>query len=297
MVENWSYYNHALIQHVPPHKTPDTSCLHESAFWNAPWGGRPLFAKWTTDFDCFDQLPWWYCIKDTPFSFTDVNAKRRYEINKGLKNFEVRQIDPRDYKERLFEVQVAAFSDYPEKYRPSVNKHAFLEDVESWHFRYITFGAFSKETGLLCGYNFIAFAESRCIRFLVQKTMPAYEKQGINAALVYGILDHYSDFLQAGGYICDGERSINHETAFQAYLEKYFGFRKAYCRLNIRYRPGFGWIVRFLYLFRKPLLKLDHIGIIHSVNAVLSMEHIRKECAKNGITANSSAVLTGKGQT
>jgi len=65
------------------------------------------------------------------FFLTDVNAKRRYEINKGLKNFEVRQIDPRDYKERMFEVQVAAFADYPEKYRPSVNKDAFLENVES----------------------------------------------------------------------------------------------------------------------------------------------------------------------
>lgn len=46
--------------------------------------------------------------------------------------------------------------------------------------------------------------------------------------MVARILEDNNDRLNKGFYINDGARSIRHETAFQDYLEKYFGFRKAY---------------------------------------------------------------------
>ena len=109
------------------------------------------------------------------------------------------------------------------------------------------------------------------------KTMPAMEKFAVNAALVYGILNYYNEFLKSGGIICDGARSINHETHFQDYLEKYFGFRKAYCKMHIVYNPKVKWLIKLLYPFRQILGKLDEIGTVHQVNAVLRMDEIARE--------------------
>ncbi len=112
------------------------------------------------------------------------------------------------------------------------------------------------------------------------KTVPAYERKGANAALINGILSYCAADLADGGYICDGQRSLNHETAFQDYLEKYFGFRKAYCNLHMAYRPSVRWLIPILRIFRKPLKKMNDIGIIHSINAVLGMDEIARGCAK-----------------
>lgn len=92
-------------------------------------------------------------------------------------------------------------------------------------------------------------------------------------------MEYYKRQLSEGKYICDGARSINHDTQFQNYLEKYFLFRKAYCRLNIAYKPKIGGIVKFLYYFRKPLKAFDSVGIIHPINAILKMEEISR-CTK-----------------
>lgn len=112
---------------------------------------------------------------------------------------------------------------------------------------------------------------------MFKKTIPRFEKFAINAALVEGILNYYTDFLSSGGIICDGARSVNHETAFQDYLEKYFEFRKAYCRLHIEYRPKIRWIVKCLFPFRNLLKKYDGIGAVHKINGILKMEEILRQ--------------------
>lgn len=242
------------------------------ALFGTSGGGISLLARWTTDFDCGKETNWWYVIADKPFNLQSLKAKRRYEINKGLNNFEVHKINPIDYAEDIYEVQIAAFAAYPEKYRPTVDHDSFIENVLHWQEENV-YGAFHKESGKLCGYSYITIKPS-FINFDVLKTIPYYEKFGLNAALVYRLVDDYNELLSNGGFICDGERSINHETAFQDYLEKYFNFRKAYCTLNIAYNPKIKWLVKTLYLFRKVLLKLDNINIIHLVNALLKMEDI-----------------------
>lgn len=243
-----------------------------TALFGASGGGVSLLARWTSDFDCGKETNWWYVIADKPFNLQSIKAKRRYEINKGLNNFEVRKINPVDYAEDIYEVQVAAFSAYPEKYRPTVDHDSFVENVSHWQKENV-YGAFHKESGKLCGYSYITI-KSNFINFDVLKTIPSYEKYGLNAALVYRLVDDCNELLSNGGFICDGERSVNHETAFQDYLEKYFNFRKAYCTLNIAYNPKIKWLVKTLYLFRKLLLKFDNISKIHLVNALLKMEHI-----------------------
>ena len=241
------------------------------------WGGTPLLARWTTDFDCGYENGWWYIVKDSPFDPSSLKAKRRYEITKGTRYFDVKRIRPEAYAEELYSVQVAAFSGYPTKSRPHVEHDAFVKSVSNWGAA-IIYGAFFRESGELAGYAMLHQISDRWMEFNVLKTVPAFEKYAVNAAIVSAILAAFESYLASGGIICDGSRSINHETHFQDYLEKYFGFRKAYCKLHIAYHPKIKWVIRAIYPFRLLLQKLDGIGFIHQINAVLKMEEITRSC-------------------
>lgn len=270
-INGWKYYNHAAIPTTAPHETPDISPITDGSIWKI--SGSPLLARWTTEFDCGYETNWWYVIKDVPFDISNLKTKRRYEINKGIKNYDVKEIDPVNYTEELCNVQIAAYSAYPEKYRPTVNRTEFISSVLHWG-SFVCIGAFDRESGMLCGYSLLSKERETCVDFKVMRTNPECEKNGINAALVEGILRYFYSFLKHGGYICDGARSINHETSFQDYLEKYFGFRKAYCKLHIAYNPKLKWVIRLLYPIRRLLMKMDGIGVLHSLNAVLRMQEI-----------------------
>ena len=171
---------------------------------------------------------------------------------------------------------MAAFSSYPEKYRPTLDEKTFLNSLDKWN-DYIVLGAFSRENNELCGYAQLSYESDRFIGFNALKTKPNHEKNAVNTGLVEGVLSYFDDFLKNGGYICDGARSINHETAFQDYLEKYFEFKKAYCNLHIAYNPKIKWVIKLLYPFRKLLRMFDRFGFVHKINAILMMEQLVRE--------------------
>lgn len=274
-IDGWKYYNHAAVPSTAPHEEANVLPIKDGSIWNMD--GSPLLARWTTEFDCGYETNWWYVIKDTPFDIETLKAKRRYEINKGNKHFLVREIEPAQWAECLYEVAIAAFATYPESYRPNVSYDQFTADIKRWDF-YKVYGAFSVEDDTLCGYACLTKRNGtgKYIDFSVMKAIPEREKLGLNAAMVYKIVADHNEFLSSGGYICDGARSINHETAFQDYLEKYFGFRKAFCRLHIAYRPPVDVLISLLYPFRKLLSKMGSAGIVGKCNALLRMEEIHR---------------------
>ena len=276
----WKYYKRAAVPVCAPHETADTAPIKDGTIWNIE--GHPILARWTDSWDCDHATSFWYVIKDTPLDIASLKSKRRYEINKGRRNFDVRLIDPAQYADELYAVTVAAYSGWPEKYRPHEDESKFKSDIAAWKDLTI-FGAFNTADGKMAGYVRLNDRGSY-VDFSVLRTRPEMEKLGVNAAMVAGILDHYADRLAANAegpckfYICDGARSMVHETAFQDYLEKYFGFRKAYCRIHIKYRPPVAAIVRLLYPLRNVLIRFDGIGSIHSINGVLKMEETARDC-------------------
>lgn len=273
-IEGWQYYNHARIPTSPPTVPAAVEAMAKEGFWHDS-RGTVLLARWTSEFDCRRETGWWYIIKDTPLDMDAMKAKRRYEITKGQKHFQVRPIVPKEYGRELYRVEQAAFAAYPAKYRPQVDWDAFAAGLPNWE-DCLVYGAFSRETEELAGYGLLRYAAPDFLDFLVLEADPAWEKQGVNAAIVAGILEENRDFLQRGGILCDGARSIHHETNFQDYLEKYFGFRRAYCTLHLAYPPKIRWAVRAAYPFRRLLARLDGIGVVHQLNGVLKMEEIVK---------------------
>ena len=273
MDSEWKYYNHALISALPPHESPHLEATKEKGFWKIG-GGYPLLARWDTDFDCDIETAWWYVIKDTPFDISSIKSKRRYEINKGKRFYDVREILACDYKEELYEVTVNAYSQWPEKYRPKVEKNIFIKNLNSVN-ESVMFGGFDRESNKLCGYS-ILNETNHHVEFSVLRVNPESERNAINAAMVAAIVEKYNDRLGDDFYINDGSRAIRHETAFQDYLEKYFGFRKAYCKLNIKYRFPIGIIVTLLYPVRKRISSDSSLG--SKLLGLLKMEEIRRSC-------------------
>ena len=266
--DGWMYYNHAAVPTTPPHELPNTDLIKDGNIWNI--GGIPLLARWTTDFDCGYETNWWYVIKDTPFDIASLKSKRRYEINKGNKFFEIRRIDSEQFVEELFCIRTRNMETYPEKYRQVFDADSWRQEIRKFSQSYSVYGAFNRESGLLCGYANVMM-NGKCANLVEVKVLPECERLAIHAAIVYGVLQDLAEFL-TDGYVCDGARNINHETAYQDYLEKYFGFRKAYCKLNIAYNPKIGWVVRLLYPFRNLLMKFDGVKPVHLINSVLKME-------------------------
>ena len=271
-MKKWKYYNHAMIPMAAPHEEIDVE--PNKKFWKD--NKKALFARWTSEFDCGYETNWWYVIKDEPFDITTLKSSYRYKINKGIRNFDVRVINPIDYIDELLDIFIEAFASWPAKYRPQFTYGDAKELAQKLSIdpTMICFGAFYRETGELCGFMQAPTYETYT-GLQVQRVKPAYEKLQINAALVYGLIANNSKKLETGNfYILDGARSISHETNFQDYLEKYFGFRKAYCKLHIAYNPKVKWIITVLYPFRKLLHRFDDIGFVHQINSVLYMEEL-----------------------
>lgn len=279
MDKRWKYYNHAIIPTCEPHVVPDVSLLENREWFRSDkWGGKVFFAVWTADFDCGYETGWWYTIKDSPFDITSLKSNRRYKITKGMRNFDVRRIDVADYKKEMFDVTVAAYEDYPENLRLNITKEDFCGSIDSWsgendH----VYAAFHKTEKKMCAYIYL-YEGKKDIELHVLKSIPSYEKLQVNAAIIYYALCDMEKKLAGGKYISNGWRNINHATThFPDYLEKYFGFRKAYVKLHIKYRPGFRVLIKILYPFRKIVSKLDKYRHFHMANSVLKMEEIRRE--------------------
>ena len=268
----WKYYNHAMIPDCAPHEPVDTTPIDDGSLWNT--AGSPLLARWTSDFDCGYEANWWYCLKDTPFDIAALPSKKRYEINKGKKNFTVKEIEPVQNTEGILAVQRNAWASYPEEYRPMFDESKLRTDIQEWC-SYRVFGAFSVETNELCAYACLIEHQS-WVDFAVLKANPASEKLAVNAAIVAGICEFYSDRLSREFYICDGERNVVHQTYFQDYLIKYFDFRRAYCKLNISYRAAVSIAVGCLYPFRNMIHRHNKSKLFSKIDAVLLMEEISR---------------------
>ncbi len=271
MVE-WRRYNGALIPQEPPHIEPSPEDVERGK----KLGGY-RFMTYTTDFDCKEETPWWYVIKDDPIDLQTVKSSVRYKINKGMRYVDIRRIDHRAYGKELY----CCYRKAQERYRAhegNISEEAFVAALQQDPSEY--YGAFFRENGQLVAYvkNVV---QGDCVNMSVIKYDPEYLKYQISAALTYQVI---LDYINGGRckYVLDGQRAIRHKTNIQEYLEDYFGFRKAYCRLQMVYSPVMKLLVTLLYPFRNVMEKLagDRV-LLNNVASVLKMEEIRRGCRRN----------------
>ncbi len=236
---------------------PDTYPHEEVKIQDFSWIGRCLFAKWTENFDCAEETQFWYIIKDNIFDINSVNAKRRYEIKKGIKHFYVKEIKDLNLVDDVYSVHLESLLGY-DKQRVTVPQK---DEFDKWTRHSIQrsdcalLGVFDRDDDRLCGYS-DCYLRGKYIPISSLKTRVSCEARNVNFALLYGIIEHFAEELSNGCYLCDGTRNVLHETNFQDFLIKYFGFRRAYCELKLRYRGCMKLFIHIIFPFRKALGKL-----------------------------------------
>ena len=85
-----------------------------------------------------------------------------------------------------------------------------------------------------------------------------------NTYPMYGLIYEMNRYyLEEKGvsFVCDGVRSITGHSNIQNVLEDKFKFRKAYCDLQVYYKPWLGVAVKLLFPFR-TLIKHPKVAAI-----------------------------------
>lgn len=249
-------------------------CIIKYPFLEIGGGGTPLFARWTEDFDCNEETEFWYTILDHPFDISQVKSKHRYYIKQGMKNFDVRRLNREEFEENRNRILEILNNVRVDDYHLEAAKDISIPASNEFYL-----GAFEKDTDYMVGWALITEYEGYA-SFTSLKALPEYEKKSINAAIVYALVELYKDRFGKNFYISNGTRTINHPTQFNAYLRRMFEFRKAYCRLRIRYRWFVKPLIIVLYCFRTKIEDKGEQskGLIHQIAAVLRMEEIARSC-------------------
>ena len=277
MNNEWEYYNHALVPTLPPHIDPDISWMKDSDRWKEYAGGKmPLFARWVSNFDCTEETEWWCIIKDTPFDIMSLKSNRRSLITRGLKRVDVKVIIPADYAEQMSNILVKEWKYYDDSYEEGNDRQKLTDDFKKLTMKNLGnaeyLGAFLKDTDTMIGYAIYNLFDD-WIEYSVVKTDPEYLNTQVNAALAYFGVERY---MRPGSkYIHGGWRTVIHESNYQEYLMKNFGFRKAYCKLHIQYRPLMQIAVNVLYPLRGMIKKVKNKWI-YTVWCALQQEEIRR---------------------
>lgn len=270
------YYQHSYIQNIVEKPISETLSFKEIENNYTSKREGAYFASYITEFDCREETKWWFTIKSDEYDLSQLPSKKRYEITKAKKFCNSKKISPLDYKTELFECYKKSFEAYPEIYRPAnFDYESFCKSCEEWcKEEYSVYACYYKENNLLIGFNLVTLKEN-ILGLTMQKTNPEYEKYNSNASLIDCMLNDWNEKLKDKEVIIsNGSRSIKQQTNFNSYLEKYFGFRKAYAKLRIVYKFPIGIIVKILKPFRF-LLKNTKNPFLYNVYCVLKMDSLR----------------------
>lgn len=275
-IPGWRYYNHAAVPTTAPHELPDLTPVHDGRIWKIGGDKKVWLVSYTTDFDMDVETPYWHSIKEGPFDMNGLSQNYRHKVRGALKRCEVRQIEPAEYIEELYECYHAAFKNYtmPEG---EMSREAFVRKCQTNSDREV-WAAFNRESGKLIGQIWCANRGDYTVA-VMGKYHPDYMKLRASDVLYYAIQTHYLNDLDQQ-YIDAGIRNISHHTGVQDYQETHWHFRRAYCLLHIVYNPQIRWIVKCIFPLRKLLYVLDRIKPIHKVNGIMRMEEIARECKR-----------------
>ncbi|MCQ2190368.1 MAG: hypothetical protein MJY63_01830 [Paludibacteraceae bacterium] len=272
-ISGWIYYNHAVMPTTAPHEEPNINPIKDGSIWTLSKNGKkPLFARFTSNFDCGVDTGYWYVVKNPPFVFEDLDKKYQKNVLRALARCDVRRIDAVAEFESIYEVYEAAVNNY-QNIDNKTSKERFHRGVQIDGLEY--WGAYDKQTGKLAGWmscqNNGDWTET-----ISAKYHPELQSLRPSDAIHYAILNHYLNDL-GQRYISSGTRNLNHKTNVQDYKIKNWHFRKAFCKLHLVYRKDINIIIKLLYPFRNLLMKFDNITAIHQLNSVLLMEKINRD--------------------
>lgn len=219
------------------------------------------------DFDCNDETEFWHVVKDNNGTIEQHSSKVRNQIRKSLKTFYYKQVDSQEIKQNGYDVYRTAAESYKVKtyvrtYDEFVDMIVAAEkenNMEYW-------AGYSQETGEMACFSMNKIIGDYC-DYSTIKINPKFLG---NTYPMYGLMyTMNAEYLGARHfrYVDDGARSITEHSNIQPFLIEKFGFRRAYCHMQIKYVWWLGVAVKTLYPFRK-------IIPIRQVKSILYQEEI-----------------------
>jgi hypothetical protein len=231
-----------------------------------------LMVRYTTGFETRDLSTEWYAVICDNFKdISQLSAKNRRKINKGLKNCVVEKIDANYLAQHGYEVYASAFKRYRDNSKPVSEKDFREEKYLTAEFPdvYHYWGVFHQNRLIAYSSNIVYSDEG--VDYTAMKFNPDYLGFFSAYALIYTMNLNYlkeQSFLYANA----GFRSISHATNIQDFLIQKFGFTKAPTRINIVYRPIISLGLSLTFPFRGFFSQLNS-----KLKALYQLEEIHRK--------------------
>ena len=229
-----------------------------------------LFVRNVYDFDRLDSGSFWFVIKDSFGGLEELSASARRDVRRSFRTYDIVPLSAAQLVAEGYEVVSQAQQSYRvksavvsrEQFEAQVEQYVAAGDKEFW-------GAVTKQEGKLVAVAICTVKQSSC-EYNTLKCLPWALKDGSQP--YYGLIFHMNEhYLSERGmrYVNDGARSLTEHSNIQPFLMQKFKFRKAYCRVALRYKWYVALAVKMLYPFRR------FIGV-QKVKALLALEAVAR---------------------
>ena len=137
--------------------------------------------------------------------------------------------------------------------------------------------------GVFCDNKIIGYSQNRIIdnycEYSTIKFHPKYLGIYSSYLLFFTMNEYYLNKMKFR-YVNNGMRNITHRTNIQDFLISKFGFRKAYCRLFVRYNKLVKFTLLLLYPIRFVFYPFNNRFALR-FKALFALENIRRSCLEN----------------
>lgn len=216
-----------------------------------------LFVRNTYNWDKQGDSSFWYVIKDDFGGIEELPSKTRNQVRKSMKTYDFKRVS----LEVMLEIGLELFNKSRERFGD--NEHIAQEQ---WKGRLLR----DKNSEFWIGYDIETGNPASFAINAIYEGYVDYSTMGIspefpnNTYPMYGLIYEMNRYYleeKRVPFVCDGVRSITEHSNIQSVLEDKFKFRKAYCDLQVFYKPWLGVAVKMLFPFRK-LVKHPKVAAI-----------------------------------
>jgi len=256
------YKNVWVSEHAPHNTSKLTEEECNALFKQGGWAILDI-----SDFDSSSETGFYAVIKDQFGDMEELTKKVRTKVRKALKTYEIRKATLDEMLRYGADIYYNAFAKYKVKSCSPVSKETLEE-----RFRKV---AESDEYDAWIMFRIEDHAPVAWSITHVFENMCEYETVKVDAAFLDSTYPSYGLFFTMNqhylaerklSYVNAGWRSVTQHSNIQPFLIEQFNFRKAYCRMNMKYKFPLNVAVSLMFPLRK-IMSNSKIKTILSLEA------------------------------
>ena len=220
-----------------------------------------LFLLNPYDYDSNEKTSFWYVVRKRPYTVEDYSPKIRKQIRRSLKEYRYTRINPLEILDDVYRVYLEAnqrlgVTDVMTLGSFKMMVTTSIKAGKEW------WGGFHIEDDKLAMVEILRITKSgyaemdaEWLSYKYTKHNPTY---GLNDTIVGNLLGERGFEL-----INAGARSLTEHSNVQDFLIEKFGFKKAYCRVQLYMPFGYRVVSKCLYPFRKLISNVKVKAFLH----------------------------------